>query len=296
MLQPVNVILRMLILILIGFLIYQAQTKVMLKKGSYIFLILIILFSCEKLEQNDVYINIQNRSNYISKNFNNYKSIYMLANDSISFLIKSQLDITKSIAFEEYQLDSILIFNSEKTRFYTIINRRHEKFKNSPFDGIEDFGGAKINGKWYFFFMGVSSPVRREDWQDSVYAPLTFEELSYVAYESHFKTLVKNINEGKLEKNEEIFKKRLFFDISGIKNITDERRKQFEDSVILAITKEKYKYKLAPKEIADIKQSIAESKLPADKPLVKSYSWWEILQYGEKPFESDAWKNRNKRE
>lgn len=267
----------------------------MLKRDSIFWLFLILFFSCDN-KKNELQ-DFNNRYVYIRKNFNKYSRIFMMAEDSLNKWVDDSLGVTTGIFYTKpHVLDSVFIFNNDSTRLYTTVNIRNYHFKYAIADMLQDFGGAKINGKWYFFFMGVSSPVRREDWQDSVYAPLTFEELSYVAYESHFKTLVKNINEGKLEKNEEIFKKRLFFDISGIKNITDERRKQFEDSVILAITKEKYKYKLDPKEIADIKQSIAESKLPADKPLVKSYSWWEILQYGEKPFESDAWKNRNKRE
>ena len=267
----------------------------MLKRDSIFWLFLILFFSCNN-KKNELQ-DFNNRYVYIRKNFNKYSRIFMMAEDSLNKWVDDSLGVTTGIFYTKpHVLDSVFIFNNDSTRLYTTVNIRNYHFKNAIADMLQDFGGAKINGKWYFFFMGVSSPVRREDWQDSVYAPLTFEELSYVAYESHFKTLVKNIIEGKLEKNEEIFKKRLFFDISGIKNITDERRKQFEDSVILAITKEKYKYKLDPKEIADIKQSIAESKLPADKPLVKSYSWWEILQYGEKPFESDAWKNRNKRE
>jgi hypothetical protein len=54
------------------------------------------------------------------------------------------------------QIDSILIFNSDSTRFFTTVNKRKLNFKGASSDLILDFGGAKIGGKWYFFFMGVS--------------------------------------------------------------------------------------------------------------------------------------------
>ena len=173
-------------------------------------IVLIVFFflisSCNNSNKNN---DIKTWKNYINTQFDTYKNIYKEANDSINKWTSDSLQVVQSYLLYESQLDSIFIFNKAKDRFYTVNKINASKDKIAIADAYDDFGGAKINGKWYFFFMGVSHPVRREDWQDSVYAPLSFDELSYVAYESHFKTLVKNINEGKLEKNEEIFKKKM---------------------------------------------------------------------------------------
>ncbi|MEY3501525.1 MAG: hypothetical protein RL308_3198 [Bacteroidota bacterium] len=263
----------------------------MLQKDKWIILVAIIFLSCS--ENNKMENELKFRDKYISSNFNSYKDLYGISTDSINKWMDSSLSIVQyEVVNRCFKLDSIYIFNKDKSRFYTTYNTKDFENKDAVFDYIKDFGGAKINGKWYFFFMGVSSPVRREDWQDSVYAPLTFDELSYVAYESHFKNLVKNIQEGYPEKNEKYFDD-MFFDYSECKDVKD---KHFcSDTFTLAAVVSKYKNKLEPKEIADIKQSILESKLPDGEPLVKSFSWWEKLKYGEKLFESETWKERKKK-
>ncbi len=235
--------------------------------------------------------NIIHRNNYLKNNFLNYKLVYENANDSILAWKKKSLSVVKSYIIYPNRLDSVLVFNKDSTRLYTSINTIDGKNLNAIFDYVDDFGGAKINGKWYFFIMGVYRPVRREDWQDSVYAPLSFEELSYVAYNTLFKTLVKNINEGHPEKNEEIFNNRIFSELRQCKGLNGSAKRMCEDSLILDAVFGKYQHKLDPNEIASIKESISASKLPEGVPLVKSYSWWEIYKYGQKPFETKAWKD-----
>jgi hypothetical protein len=150
----------------------------MLKKDKFsvLLLVFLLLISCKDSER---------EFSYTDKIYSTekYKKIHLAAIDSINKWIIDSLSVTGLEFNNKWKLDNRLFFNSDSTRLFTVILDVDTIYKNSPSDNIRDFGGAKIGGKWYFFFMGVSEPVDRSYWQDSVYAPLTFEELSYVAYE-----------------------------------------------------------------------------------------------------------------
>jgi hypothetical protein len=122
-----------------------------------------------------------------------------------------------------------------------------------------------------------------------VYAPLTFEELSYVAHERRFKTLVKNINQGHPEKNEVFFKSH-FYGYSRCKGSSDV--KKCSDSIVLNNSIEMYKYKLDPKEIAEIKRAMAESVRPPEP----ERSFWDKTFSKKKVFESEEWKDYLRKE
>jgi hypothetical protein len=190
----------------------QLKSPDMLHQGRiYILLILLQLLIISCNEKKDVLVNdIKLFQNHQRTNDKVYKELFKSVNDSLNVWIKDSLSITKFIFCDEWQLSNIFIFNKDSTRIFTTIIDSRSRMKNDPSDNIYDFGGAKINGRWFFFFMGVSEPIDREYWQNSVYAPLTFEELNYVAYELRLKTLVKNIDDGYPEKNEDIFKNQIF--------------------------------------------------------------------------------------
>jgi hypothetical protein len=258
------------------------------KKGSNLLILLtsIILSSCGNANPDNEF---EIKHIFVEQNFHKYEFLYSQANDSLKYWIKDSLSIaTYFVTNPAYSIESVFIFNIDSTRFYTVVIKQDTGNKDAVYDYVLDFGGAKINGKWYFFFMGVSSPVERSNWQDSVYAPLTFEELSYVAYEWNFKTLIKNINEGHPEKNEAFFRNTFFNNKQCLSSA--DPKKCFDDRILRKVGGE-YAYKLDPKEIADIKRAMAESKIPSDKPLVIERSFWDKLQDGEKTFESKAWKD-----
>ena len=262
----------------------------MLHQGRiYILLILLQLLIISCNEKKDVIVNdIKLFQNHQRTNDKVYKELYKSVNDSLHVWIKDSLSITKFIFCDEWQLSTIFIFNKDSTRIFTTIIDSRSKMKNDPSDNIYDFGGAKINGRWYFFFMGVSEPIDRVYWQDSVYAPLTFEELNYVAYELRLKTLIKNIDDGYPEKNEDIFKNKLFPELPGCKGLKGNNRKLCEDSMILKSVKGKYQYKIDAKIIAEINKTMKESVRPPEP--VKS--WKDKIFAKEKFFESKAWKKR----
>lgn len=229
-----------------------------------------------------------NLDNIYTTYLNNNNLIYNQANDSIKKWVDDSLDICRLEFNNTWGLSRIFIFNNDSSRFYTVVLNRDTTTKDSPADVIKDFGGAKINGRWYFFFMGVSEPIVRAFWQDSVYAPLTFEELNYVAYELRLKTLIKNIDDGYPEKNEDIFKNKLFPELPECKGLKGNNRKLCEDSMILKSVKGKYQYKIDAKIIAEINKTMKESVRPPEP--VKS--WKDKIFAKEKFFESKAWKKR----
>jgi hypothetical protein len=257
----------------------------MLKKGS-ILLVLFISISCLENSRDENFILLDF---YRNTNASIRQKLSIMANDSINKWIKDSLAITKALIFDSYKINDDIIFNQDSSRMFTTINVANTHQREIYADYILDFGGAKIEGKWYFFFMGVSSPVVRSNWQDSVYAPLTFEELSYIAYEWNFKTLIKNINEGHPEKNEERFED-MFFDYYECKNSNDQ--KACSDSFILESVSGKYAYRLDPKEIAEIKRAMAESVRPPEP----ERSFWDKTFSKKKVFELEEWKDYLRKE
>ena len=258
----------------------------MLRKGDFcILLIVIFLFSCDP--QNDLDINY--KESFKKKYFKSYSEIYQQATDSIRYWTKNQLSITGLQYNNEWLIDSCLIFNRDTTIFYSIVLNKDTIYKNSLSDNIEDFAGFKINDKWYFTFMSISEPIVRSYWQDSVYAPLSFEKLSYVAYELRFKGMVAEIMQGHPEKVDDYFK-RIFPDLNDCKLYPKDKKNRCRDSIIVYRTAEKYNYKLTKQEISEIQIAIDETKIPEGNPLIEKRSLWQKFKYGEKVFETEEWK------
>jgi hypothetical protein len=84
-----------------------------------------------------------------------------------------------------------------------------------------------------------------------------------------------------------IFSNILFPELPECKGLTGEDRRICEDSMILKSVKGKYKYKLDPKEIAEIKQAMAESVRPPEP----QRSFWDKTFAEKKIFESEEWKD-----
>lgn len=261
----------------------------MLLKDKFLGLLLILLVSCDKVKVIENH-GFSLKDNYVEKSFPIYSIVYKMASDSLGKWCDDSLAVTSSIINNPYRIDSIFIFNSDSTCFLTTVNKRKLNFKNAIADLIMDFAGKKINGKWYFFFMGVSEPVLRSYWQDSVYVPLTFEELSCVAYQGRFKGVVEEIMDGHPEKVDEYFA-RIFTELPACNSYSSDRKTYCQDSIIIASVSEKYKNKLTQLEIAEIQSEMSKSEIPKNEPLIKKRSLWDKLQYGEKVFESEEWKD-----
>jgi hypothetical protein len=245
----------------------------MLRNDKLLLFILALLFSC----QNDKKTTSDIIKQYQTHSFDRYSHIYNLANDSLNKWINDSLAITGLEFNNSYMLDSAFCFNLDSTRLFAVILDRDSAYKNSNSDYVRDFGGAKINNKWYFFFLNVSEPVARDYWQDSVYAPLTFAELSFVAHERRFKGIINKDKDGRFHSNESFFNN-TFYNVETCKGKKD--IKKCCDSLVLHLTKEKYKYKLTPEEIVKIKKQMAESIRPSEP----EYSWWDKLFKKSKKF------------
>ena len=247
----------------------------MLSRGKkLVIFIAVILNSCSN--ENELKSSLEEYDKARNARSIKEHSIYRDANDSIQKWVRDSLSIVEHYIAYPYELNEIFIFNLDSTRFYTTINTRDNKNKDAIFDFINDFGGAKIAGKQYFFFSGTSEPVDRSYWKDD-YNPLTFEELNYIAYERRLKKLIQNIDNGHPEKND-VFFINYFYSVDKCKGELSFVKKCC-DSIVLKMVSEKYKYKV------NFKDFIGQDNNNQHEPIVKS-SRVKIL-------ESAEWKSRH---
>jgi len=188
-------------------------------------------------------------------------------------------DLHRFTHLKKWTIDSMVIFNSDSSRLFAYVMNKGRKS-----DYHYDLAGAKINGKWYFFF-GSSTVIDRASYQDSIYSPLTFDELSYLARENLSGAFYK-------DENGEVKVKESFFDFmddpKGWGLPPGSTRKDI-DSLIVAGNKEMYTYKIDPLEIEQIKADMAKSVRP--KEPIPDLKWYEkIFPKKKKLFETDEWK------
>jgi hypothetical protein len=256
-------------------------------------LIAVGFIGCNIEEVNQEFDNYFIFEDYKLSNYNNYKELSQLLTDSLNSWKNDSLLISKPIFFNAgWQIDSVIIFNKDSSRLYTTRNSRVLNFKDSKMDYIKEFLGAKIGNQWYFY-PGASYVVPRQNYQDSMYAPLTFEELSYVAHKRPMAGMLLRDKDGKVVVNHERMNDRFF---GGFPTYTREQI----DSTILSRVRKMHTKKLDPDEVEDIKSRMASSVRPEEPFLPsrakKEKSWWVILTKndpGVKIFESEEWKNRH---
>lgn len=275
-----------------GFFKYLRPRMVELRIGSKLLLlggfIVFLFISCNKEEKKDFQNDLFD--DYLNLNFNSYSKIHKQINDSLQKWVQDSLTVTESFFYHPYKVDSVLCFNSDSTRLFTTINKRIGEFKDAVQDNITELGGAFIQGRWYFVLMG-SNVIDRGSYQDSVYAPLTFEELSYIAHKEIFPMPNKDSVTGKMYFNLD----NLFYhsDCEGRPN-----QRQCQDEKIVEQNqwrpwKNEGRY-LDKEEVEKIKQEMAASVRPPEP--VKTKTLWEMWfdKKEEKIFESEAWKNRKR--
>lgn len=148
----------------------------MLKKDKIIAVLLVLIFvSCtnEKKENKlkEVSLSLVGEGEYFK--------IYKNLSDSVNLWALNKVGIYSSdTANYDFQIDSLLCFNSNITRFISCLLLR---IKDSPSDGLRFFYGEKINNKWYFF-TGASIVIpRRMVPNHDVKIPLSYAELHEIA-------------------------------------------------------------------------------------------------------------------
>lgn len=228
-----------------------------------------------------------NQNEYIKKNFNECKEIFNLIKDTINtWKTDSLLAVEFLFTRPQYHIDSLIVLNSDTTRFigsYINIDIKN----NSIFDYIDDLGGARIEGKWYFFF-GIHTVIDRATYQDSIYSPLTFDELSYLARQNLSGAFVKDEN-GDVKVRESFFD---FMDDPKGWGLPPGSTRKDIDSVIVARNKEMHTRKIDPIRIKQELAEMAKSVRP-NEPVKPELSWYEKIvkpRKKDKLFESDEWK------
>ena len=244
------------------------------------FAILGLVTSCK----NDLYLDPKNDI-YLSNSFNKYAQTYQEISDSLDRWRGDSLNIMIYLLdTSSARLDSMIVFNSDSTRLYTNVLKRDVEYKDAVFDYIYGLGGAKIHGKWYFFF-GMNTTIDRASYQDSIYCPLSFEELSYLAREHLHNAFTINQN-GAIITNDQFFE--FMYNRKGW-GLSENSTMQQLDSFIVSRTQEERMKKIDVEELNDIKRHIAASKkrLEPIQDVFLRQKW-----FGEKKFfESQEWKD-----
>ena len=258
-------------------------------QNKYIFLICFIsvIYCCSRnssIKEKSIFDDFQKCSDYLQDEYTLYKDLHQDIYDTINMWKRDSL---KSVEFifsrPSYFIDSVIIFNKEKNRLYANLIFIDNNV-NSIFDLINDLGGAKINNKWYFF-RGSQNAIDRATYQDSIYSPLTFNELSYLARKNLSGAFTKDGN-GDNKVRETFFD--FMDDLNGWGLPPGSTRADI-DSVIVARNKEMHSRKIDPKEIEKIKAEMAKSVRP--KEPIPDIKWYEkIFPKEKKLFETDEWK------
>lgn len=217
---------------------------------------------------------------YIEENFHNYEEIYSEVNDTLQYWINDKLQsVVSLIYYQPWQIDSVFIFNKDSTRFFTTVNVSLRGFKDAQSDYIEELNGARIDGQWHFYF-GSLRIITRSVYQDSVYAPMTLEEISYLSHSKIMSPFLKVEGEDYLidyDALDRFFIHRYRTSKGNIARI---------DSVILAQNASLRKRIIAKEEIDDVRAKMKASVRPPE-PVDQGKSGKVKI------FESEAWKNRN---
>lgn len=246
----------------------------------YLFILLGLVTSCK----NDIFID-QRNDIYLSKNFNKYAQTYQQISDSLQKWRNDSLNIMIYLLdTSSTRLDSMIVFNSDSTRLYTNVLKRDVENKDAVFDYIYGLGGAKIHGKWYFFF-GMNTTIDRASYQDSIYCPLSFEELSYLAREHLHNAFTINQN-GAIITNDQFFE--FMYNRRGWA-LSENSTMQQLDSLIVARTQEERLKKIDVEELNDIKRHMASSKIRLVP--IQDVSLWQKWFGEKKLFESQEWKD-----
>lgn len=261
--------------------------EVMLRKGIEILvvLIVIILFSCNSTSDK---IKISDKSDiYLKENFSTYKGIYNTIMDTLLSWKVDSLESSRGFLLNDcWTIDSCIVFNKDSSRLLTNFYRQSCANKDSKYDEMYSLAGAKIKNKWYFFY-GISTVINRATYQDSLYAPLTFDELSYMSRQELNGAYTINAD-STITTNDRFFD--FMYNRRGW-GLADDSSLEQLDSLIVAKNIKKHQNKISIKELENIKKGIERSVRPPE-PLKKKRSLWDMLFNEEKVkiFESEEWK------
>ncbi len=225
---------------------------------------------------------------YVKENFDSYSNVYVEVEEWLNAMITSnKKTVSHLIFYSNFEVDELLLFNKDRTKCIGTINISSVlSNKAASSDDIRRFQGVKINNKWYFF-MGATLVLPRDYYKYDMYAPLSFEELSYLARKEFLLPFCK-IENGQLIENHEAIDKYVRIQ-KGLKFPEGET-----DENWIINYQNKTKDTISQAEIEKAKRKISGLEKPRSYE-IKKLSWWDKLK-GKKPplFERDEWKNRDK--
>ncbi|HRD07468.1 MAG TPA: hypothetical protein PK037_07880 [Saprospiraceae bacterium] len=125
---------------------------------------------------------------YVQQNFETYKTVYDELGKSVDDMVLRHIESVRGQIGNEYQIDSFIIFNKERSKLFTTINTSLKKNYGAS-DLIQTLYGVKIKDRWYLFF-GYNLIAMRDGYKKDKFKPLTWEELSYMAREQFFRQFI----------------------------------------------------------------------------------------------------------
>ena len=149
-----------------------------------IMLLIIYFSSCGN--QNNMIEKEKAIDSFIEKNFNSYNNIYTELNELINERANLHINWYVEKLFRKWQVDSLIVFNKEKTKLYTTINTITNPWEDGSSDLVQSLYGVKIKGKWRVYLGNQNLIAMRGGYKANKYEPFTWEELSYVAHEQLF--------------------------------------------------------------------------------------------------------------
>lgn len=177
----------------------------MLHRDKLVLLLFLLLFfiSCSDKKQENNTSKFQDTSSKTIGGESIYQSVFSNIMDTLNNWKANQLfGGSVSCNYSSFRVDSLICFNKGKNKLVTCIL---ESGCNEDYgDGIHFLYGAKIKSEW-FIYRGAYIFLPRENYQDDIHTPLSFEKLHEIAMKEVFNGyLIKNKN-GEWEVNEDFF-------------------------------------------------------------------------------------------
>jgi hypothetical protein len=167
---------------------YHLENKIM-NRCLILILVISFFYSCKNGKNEDELYKSISKTELGEKG---YDSLYNSANDSIKSWVNARLK--NYLKCENgYFLDSVFCINKTKTKVVYALSQQDFITKGANSDYMQHFYGVKIKEKWYFF-QGATLVLPRENYQEDIHTPLSFEKLHELSMKHVFTGYLKHNN------------------------------------------------------------------------------------------------------
>lgn len=225
-------------------------------------------------------------NSHINNSFKIYSNIYNELNDIINERANAHIKWYVEKLFRKWQVDSLIVFNKDKTKLYTTLNTITNPLEGGSSDLVQSLYGVKIKGKWHLYLGNQNLIAMRGGYKTNKYEPFTWEELSYVAHEQMFGSYLVFDKNGKFISSPDIVDKLVNpKDVCGRDYINGTEEEGFAKCTIDRNTK-----KIDSLEYQELVNEL-KNPTPKEKDFIKKVSWWDNLWGAEERiFDSKEWK------